>query len=458
MKITIDTLIVFIVIALALSLAYQITFFAEIPTNLIYLESLKPKAVHITTTNNNTEFTWLTESVPDSCTLSTSLSLTTVPKYSNFLYTHYVFKVSLPSTLASSIYTYEIRCTRGLYFASRTFPISLRSEAPHKLIFLGDFSTSKIGDATNPQHTKVYKPNILEVLKKDSSLSPAAAIWHLGDIAYDLFSNNGQRGLEFLIDIEPLASATPYIAVVGNHEIRDNFRDYMSYFGNGLYFTQTVGPAVIIAISSEFDFYSMKPNLFPYKHAFWQYLKQKQMKWLEGTLAGIDRETHPWVVVTAHKPLYCSLNKASSMIMQACLLHARVMREAYEEVFLRFKVDLGMFGHIHLYERTFPVAYGEVQGEVDDRDYWVNPIAPIYLVNGVAGNLEGNDIVFNITEEPGEWSVTIGESLGYGILTIYNHTHLKYEQIAFGNTQWDYAFTDFYHTRRVEDLFWIVKN
>lgn len=430
---------------------------AEVPDKNNYLDYLKPIGVHTTIIQNTIEFTWLTSTLPDSCTLTTVFSSSTITKYSSFLYFHYIYKFTLPHALYKTLEKYEISCTRGEFFASREFPISISPSLPYKILFLADFSTSKIGDLANYQHTQVYKPNILSILKKD--LENIESIWHLGDFAYDLFSNQGQRGLEFLLDIEPIASKIPYIAVVGNHEIQNNYKSFMRFFGNGLYFVRTIGNAKIIAISSEFDFYLMKPNLFPYKHSFWQYLKQKQEKWLIEILNGIDREEFPWVVVVAHKPLYCSINKASSMIMQACVLHARVMRDGFEDIFLQYQVDLGIFGHIHLYERTRPVAYLEVVGDaIMDSNYIVNPRAPIYIVNGVAGNLESADILFDITDEPAEWSCVIKESLGYGILTFFNYTHLKYEQFSFGKTQWDNAFEDLYTTKRIDDFFWIIKS
>lgn len=42
----------------------------------------------------------------------------------------------------------------------------------------------------------------------------------------------------------------------------------------------------------------------------------------------------------------------------------------------------------------------------------------------MAGNLENDSVVFNITDNPHPKSMIITENLGYGLMTIYNKTHI----------------------------------
>ena len=54
-----------------------------------------------------------------------------------------------------------------------------------------------------------------------------------GDYAYDLETNNGERGLEFLKEAEVLFSSLPFLPVAGNHETNlptRNFKYFNSYF------------------------------------------------------------------------------------------------------------------------------------------------------------------------------------------------------------------------------------
>ena len=75
-----------------------------------------------------------------------------------------------------------------------------------------------------------------------------------------------------------------------------------------------------------------------------------------------------------------------------------------EHILKRYKVDLGLWGDFHQYERTYPMYKDrrvvneeekesrEIEGEIE-ADKFVNPKAPIHVVNGVGGNAEGNDIL-----------------------------------------------------------------
>lgn len=426
----------------------------ETNINSVVFNTNTPRSVHIGKSDEFTTFIWATASFVDFCTVNLGIEEYKIKKYFKYNYNFYFYKAVVPNFIAEKVESYSISCTQNNQEKIKHFPANLK-ESKHKILLFGDFSTSKIGDPTNHQHTQIYKPDILKYLQND--YNQVDSLWHLGDFAYDLFSNKGTRGLEFLSDIESVASHLPYIAVSGNHEIRKNFHDFKSFFSSDLFFSKTVGPCKVFAISSEFDFFYMKPALFPYKHGFLTYLKQKQLWWLKKELKRIDREETPFVVIVAHKPLYCSKNSLSSMIMAVCGLQASVMRKTFEKIFVNHGVDLGIFAHIHLYERTLPVKYGELIGEHKQQEYFVNPKAPIYVINGVAGNLESENIVFSVTKTPDPWTVTMKENLGYGILTAHNKTHLQYEQYGFGESQWDDPFQNSYSTKRVDDSFWIIK-
>jgi hypothetical protein len=105
-----------------------------------------------------------------------------------------------------------------------------------------------------------------------------------------------------------------------------------------------------------------------------------------------------------------------------------------------------------------PLAFNEVVGKYEQNEnVFINPEAPIQIIEGVAGNLESEEIVFTVTETPAHWSAVISEKLGYGILHIKNNTHLYYEHWAFGESQWDHLDIDLYPTKTLEDYIWIIK-
>ena len=55
-------------------------------------------------------------------------------------------------------------------------------------------------------------------------------ILHIGDFAYDMFNENGERGDEFMRQIEPIAAYVPYMTCPGNHEYAYNFSHYKFRF------------------------------------------------------------------------------------------------------------------------------------------------------------------------------------------------------------------------------------
>lgn len=376
----------------------------------------------------------------------------TTDKYSNFIY-----KLKISKLNYNTDYTYNISCWLG----SRTGTKSYNFRTPPgyaqnvTMLILADWATDHIGDLDNPQHTLTPKPDILEPLIKEEGFT---SVWHLGDIAYDLFSDNGKRGDRFLRTIEPVAASIPYMIAAGNHETKKKFshlRMRFSFPTKELWYSMKIGMAHVVVINTE---YSLPENL---DHLQWKHEDfLRQLKWLVRDLTQYSdvRKKYPWLIVMGHKPLYCSPNKYSEMINKVCLKQAPVIRAMFEEVFSMFKVDLYLCGHLHLYERSLPVREGEVIGDWNkDTRVFKNPSALIQVINGVAGNLEGKQVVFNITDTPEPYTAHISESLGFGKLTIHNKTHLHYEQLSFGQTQFDDMNEDLVSSRRVEDYFWIVK-
>lgn len=372
----------------------------------------------------------------------------------------YAYRAVFEGLKYDNEYHYSITCRNDQMQAAKqfTFHTNPGNRDNVSLIVLGDWSTSGTGDATNPQHTLIPKPHILTPLLRELNYS---GIWHLGDLAYDLFSNRGARGDEFLRDIEPLAAKQAYMPIVGNHELARLFQDFMQRFalpGQGLYWSLGIGKAQVISFCTEFDYNAMKPLQFPRDQSFFERMQAAQFSWLRSELskATANRATRPWVILMGHKPLYCSLNEESEMIMTVCGLQASIMRRAYEDLIVTYGVDLALFGHVHLYERLLPTAYDQVVGDFNKSStVFLNPKAPIYVINGVAGNLENESVVMKVSKTQGVWTAFQSESLGYGRLNIVNSTHLHYVQYAFGQSQFDPV--DAPLVKRVEDSMWVVR-
>lgn len=146
----------------------------------------------------------------------------------------------------------------------------------------------------------------------------------------------------------------------------------------------------------------------------------QQNQWLVADLKGVNRTRTPWVVAMSHRPMYST---------ETATYQAHV-RAAWEGIFLEYGVDLYLAGHIHWYERTFPLgANGTVdQGSVvDNNTYYTNPGKSItHIVNGAAGNIESHSTL-DAGEGLADFTVVLDqEHYGFGKLTVESETELTW--------------------------------
>lgn len=101
--------------------------------------------------------------------------------------------------------------------------------------------------------------------------------------------------------------------------------------------------------------------------------------------AVMNRDMVPWIIVTLHKPLYCSDEGTPTGF--ASLL---------ESTFLQYDVDLVVTGHLHVYERIHPVKGGivtvfptkcQINSTAVDI-YFSDGLGPVYVVQGNTGAMQ----------------------------------------------------------------------
>lgn len=54
---------------------------------------------------------------------------------------------------------------------------------------------------------------------------------------------------------------------------------------------------------------------------------------------------------------------------------------------VKYEVDIVQVGHLHNYERTYPTFKGKPVMDGVNYTHYVNPKAPVYIVQGTAGAL-----------------------------------------------------------------------
>ena len=108
--------------------------------------------------------------------------------------------------------------------------------------------------------------------------------------------------------------------------------------GNSIFWYSFVyGNIFVIQISSEHNFTA----------------GSEQWVWLKNTLASVNRQVTPWLLVTLHRPIYSTQECETGDYVVS--LH---LRRELDPLFEAYKVDVVLVAHTHAYERTCPLLGG----------------------------------------------------------------------------------------------------
>lgn len=233
------------------------------------------------------------------------------------------------------------------------------------------------------------------------------------------------------IQQDPLYSTAPAMMVSGNHEnVPGNYTDaagvttpidfaaYVARYSlslapagsNTLYFSFNAGPVHFIALCSE----------IAYSNGSAQYA------WLAADLAAVDRSLTPWVIAMLHRPIYSADSDEFPSHSPGGPLSV-----ALEPIFMAYEVDLVIQGHMHEGERTHAVFNGTVATLPTAGGVYVNPRAPIYVLQGTSGALQEETFLDPLPA----WSAfALNGVYGYGRMRIQGGASLSYEFVATNGT------------------------
>jgi len=312
-----------------------------------------------------------------------------------------------------SIYTVNMRkLSERTYYSYRcgVYPANLTQDEPMALSEIYSFRTAPPsrpwetpdvvravtwGDMGAPgQGTKwmgMDSQETIDALEADVLAGGYELAINVGDSSYadDYSSGNSWVEDKWYNAMQGIMANAPTAVVVGNHEAQYDFaphlhRTSMPVRGKGdlkrFYSSLNWGPLHIVAFSSE----------HPYDEG------SEQHEFVVNDLLRVDRSLTPFVIVVAHRPMYCSSGIFSlpGFFTHRCIKEAPLLRKPFEKVFKETGVDLFLSGHNHQFERSHPMYKGKAvtRGERrGSKTVYRNPGAPIYIVNGAAGNREGND-------------------------------------------------------------------
>ena len=204
---------------------------------------------------------------------------------------------------------------------------------------------------------------------------------------------------KFMNAIDSWTSKVPYMVLPGNHEadchdpaclVDRNKRDQMSNFTT--FNTRFRMPAPECDAAAENMHYSFNyrnvhfisidtETGFPGAPEETRYVLPcggfaDQLTWLENDLiqANKERDQRPWIFAQGHHPMY-----------QGGGINAE-FQAAMEELFFKYGVDMYFSGHVHSYERDYPVYQG-IADNTGEAAY-SSPRATTYVMIGGAGNDE----------------------------------------------------------------------
>ncbi|OCK75430.1 acid phosphatase [Lepidopterella palustris CBS 459.81] len=149
----------------------------------------------------------------------------------------------------------------------------------------------------------------------------------------------------------------------------------------------------------------------------------EQYQWLAKDLASVDRKKTPWVIAMSHRPMYSS--QVSS--------YQKHVREAFEGLLLENGVDAYLSGHIHWYERLYPLGTNgliDTSSIVNKNTYYTNPGKSMtHIINGMAGNIESHSTLSTGHSPLNITNVLDQTHYGFSTLTIHNATTLTWKFI-----------------------------
>uniref|UniRef100_A0AAV1V7P7 Purple acid phosphatase n=1 Tax=Peronospora matthiolae TaxID=2874970 RepID=A0AAV1V7P7_9STRA len=296
---------------------------------------------------------------------------------------------------------------------------------------VSSFTTARSSGDTSPFVVAVFgdmgtETNSIATNKFVNGLNGKAEfIYHLGDISYadnDFLTAKTAFGFfyeeiwnKYMNSLTAVMRRMAYMVVVGNHEaechsptclvsksLKDQLGNYSAFNARfrmpspesggvlNMWYSFDYASVHFTTISSETDFPDAPTNAYYTQRTYGNF--GNQLGWLEADLkaAHANRDKVPWIVVGMHRPLY-TMRSCDANGVPTNKFEALKVQKAFEQLLIKYEVDLVYHGHVHSYERLYPTANSKpvMEGVSEKGRLYTNPRAPVYVIAGSAGNSEG---------------------------------------------------------------------
>ncbi|XP_054823019.1 probable inactive purple acid phosphatase 1 isoform X1 [Prosopis cineraria] len=337
----------------------------------------------------------------------------------------YIHTSFLRELWPNKIYEYKVghRLNNGTYVWSQKYefkaPPFPGQKSLQRVVIFGDMGKEE-ADGSNEYNN--FQPGSLNTTRQlIQDLKNIDIVFHIGDICYA----NGYLSQwdQFTAQVEPVASAVPYMIASGNHE-----RDWP---GTGSFY-QNMDSGGECGVLAETMFYVPASNRAKFWYSvdygmFRFCIADTEHDWREGTeqyefiehcFASVDRQKQPWLVFLAHRVLGYS----------SCICYALegsfgepMGRDSLQKLWQKHKVDIAIYGHVHNYERNCPIYQSICTSE--ERQHYKGPLHG--TIHVVAGG--GGASLSTFTTLKTKWSIFKDYDYGFVKLTAFDSSNLLFE-------------------------------
>ena len=193
----------------------------------------------------------------------------------------------------------------------------------------------------------------------------------IGDYSY---TSTGSCWFSRIAPIDSITEIT-----IGNHEddSDEGFSGYMSHFGlSKTYYSFNVQNTHILVMDSD-------KNSFSSGSAQYNFV-------ISDLQSASQNPNINWIIVYIHKQFYTSPNTCSAGSCENTASDSTNLRNTYHAKFEQYGVDLVLNGHVHNYQRTFPIKYDSGSPSSPtvtstNTNSYTNPTGQIFAVVGTGG-------------------------------------------------------------------------
>lgn len=335
---------------------------------LDYVSSLDSYSAIEYTAQDPSSSTWTAPGTAPGHSATASLARSTSIYYENIGFLH---TAVLDNLLPKTVYAYRIGDANSDSWSDQWFHFTTGPYERSEFYRKGESIESVSGEGVAAVYADLGVYNGLSVnrLLHEANQSIFDYTLHIGDISYDLFSDNSSVGNTYMNMMEPITSKFPLMVGEGNHEKSDNFTEYNYRFksienlagknsksNSNHFYSFDVGLVHYIMVSTEVYNYPTQARDGPSP-----FTADEQLTWLEEDLVKANdpaqRKKVPWIVLMGHRPWYTTEFEVSS----GTSFHD------FDDLGCQYGVDLYITGHVHNYQRYHPLRTGSsfIPKEVD---------------------------------------------------------------------------------------------